>query len=44
MIAGPLSDEKPFDTIIVYDDSRFSRNASDLNQYRKQLENPGAHC
>ena len=30
MIAGPLSDEKPFDTTIVYDHSRFSRNASDL--------------
>ena len=41
MIADALSAEKPFDTIIVYDLSRFSRNASDLIRYRKQLEEAG---
>ena len=41
MIAAVLSPEKPFDTIIVYDLSRFSGNASDLTQYRNQLEEAG---
>ena len=41
MIAAALSPEKPFDTIIVYDLSRFSGNASDLARYRNQLEEAG---
>ena len=41
MIADALSPEKPFDTIIVYDLSRFSGNASDLARYRNQLEEVG---
>ena len=41
MIAAALSPEKPFDTIIVYDLSRFSGNASDLTRYRNQLEEAG---
>ncbi len=41
MIAAALSPEKPFDTIIVYDLSRFSGNASDLTRYRNQLEEGG---
>ena len=41
MIAADLSPEKPFDTIIVYDLSRFSGNASDLTRYRNQLEEAG---
>ena len=42
MIADALPDEKPFDTIIVHDLSRFSKSVSDLNQYRKRLEEAGA--
>ena len=41
MIAAVLSPEKPFDTIIVYDLSRFSSNPSDLIRYRNQLEEAG---
>ena len=41
MIANALSPEKPFDTIIVYDFSRFSRSASDFTRYRNQLEEAG---
>ena len=41
MIADALSPEKPFDTIIVYDLSRFSRNTSDITRYRKQIEEAG---
>ena len=41
MIAAALSPEKPFDTIIVYDLSRFPGNASDLTRYRNQLEEAG---
>ena len=41
MIADALSDERPFDTIIVYDFARFSRSASDLIRYRDQLEETG---
>ena len=41
MIADALSDERPFDTIIVYDMSRFSRSASDLTRYRNQLKEAG---
>ena len=41
MIAAALSPEKPFDTIIVYDLSRFSGNASDLTRYRNQLDEAG---
>ncbi len=41
MIADALSDERPFDTIIVYNISRFSRNTSDLTRYRTQLEEAG---
>ena len=41
MIAAALSPEKPFDTIIVYDLSRFSGNASDLTRYRDQLQEAG---
>ena len=41
MIAAALSPEKPFDTIIVYDLSRFSGNASDPTRYRNQLEEVG---
>ena len=41
MIADALLDERPFDTIIVYDMSRFSRNTSDLTRYRNQLEEAG---
>ena len=42
MIADALPDEKPFDTIIVHDLSRFSKSVSDPNQYRKRLEETGA--
>ena len=41
MIADALSPEKPFDTIIVYDLSRFSSSPSDLIRYRNQLEEAG---
>ena len=41
MIAAALSPEKLFDSIIVYDLSRFSGNASDLARYRNQLEEVG---
>ena len=41
MIADALSPEKPFDTIIVHDLSRFSGNASDLTRYRDQLQEAG---
>ena len=41
MIAAALSDEKPLDTIIVYDLSGFSRSASDLIRYRNELEEAG---
>ena len=41
MIAAALSPEKPFDTIIVHDLSRFSGNASDLTRYRDQLQEAG---
>ena len=41
MIAAALSPEKPFDTIIVYDLSRFSSSPSDLIRYRDQLEEAG---
>ena len=41
MITAALSPEKPFDTIIVYDLSRFSGNASDLAQYSNQLQQAG---
>ena len=41
MIADALSDEKPFDTIIVDDLSRSSRSDSDFTRYRNQLEEAG---
>ena len=41
MIAAALSPEKPFDTIIVYDISRFSSSASGLIRYRNQIEEAG---
>ena len=41
MIADALSPERPFDTIIVYDLSRFPRSPSDLTRYRNQLEGAG---
>ena len=41
MMADALSEERPFDTIIVYDFARFSPSASDLIRYRKQLEEAG---
>ena len=41
MIAAALSPEKLFDSIIVYDLSRFSGNASDLTRYRNHLEEVG---
>ena len=41
MIADALSDERHFDTIIVYDSLRFARSASDLTRYRNQLEEAG---
>ena len=41
MIVDALSGEKPFDTIIVYDLSRFCRSPSDLMRYRNQLEEAG---
>ena len=41
MIAAARSPEKPFDTIIVYDLSRFSSSTSDLTRYRNQLEEAG---
>ena len=41
MIVAALSPEKPFDTIIVYDLSRFSSSPSDLTRYRNQLEEAG---
>ena len=41
MIANALSPEKPFDTIIVHDLSRFSRSASDFTRYRNQVEEAG---
>ena len=41
MIAAALSPEKPFDTIIVYDLSRFSSSPSDLTRYRDQLLEAG---
>ena len=41
MMADALSEERPFDTIIVYDFARFSQSASDLIRYRKQLEEAG---
>ena len=41
MIVDTLSGEKPFDTIIVFDLSRFCRSPSDLIQYRNQLEEAG---
>ena len=41
MISDALSPEKLFDSIIVYDLSRFSGNASDLTRYRNQLEEVG---
>ena len=41
MISDALSDERPFDTIIVYDLSKFSSSPSDLTRYRNQLEEAG---
>ena len=41
MISDALSGERPFDTIIVHDLSRFSRSASDLTRYRNRLEEAG---
>ena len=41
MISDARSPEKPFDTIIVYDLSRFSRSASVLTRYRNQHEEAG---
>ena len=41
MIEDALSAEKPFSAIIVYDTSRFSRNADDLVRYKKLLEDAG---
>ena len=41
MIADALSDESPFDTIIVYNCARFARSVSDLIRYRNQLEEGG---
>ena len=41
MIADALSEERPFETIIVHDFARFSRNPSDLNRYREQLQGAG---
>ncbi len=41
MIADALSEEGPFDTIIVYDFARFARSTSDLIRYRNQLEEAG---
>ena len=41
MISDALSDERPFDTIIVHDFARFARSASDLIRYRNQLEEGG---
>ena len=41
MIADALSPEKPFDTIIVHDLSRFSSSVSVLIRYRDQLEEAG---
>ena len=41
MISDALSDESPFDTIIVYDFARFSRSASNLTRYRNQLDEAG---
>ena len=41
MIADDLSEGRHFDTIIVYDFTRFSRSASDLIRYRDRLERAG---
>ena len=41
MIAAALAPDKPFDTIIVYDLSRFSSTPSDLIRYRNQLDEAG---
>ena len=41
MMAHALSEEEPFNTIIVRDVPRFSRDASDFLRYQKQLEEAG---
>ena len=41
MMADALSEEKPFDTIIVGDIARLSRDVPDFIRYRKQLEEAG---
>ena len=41
IMADALSAKRPFDTIIVYDLSRFSANSSDLTRYRDQLREAG---
>ena len=41
MIADDLSEGRHFDTIIVYDFTRFSKSASVLIRYRDRLERAG---
>ena len=41
MMADALLEERPFDTIIVRDIARLSRNPSDFILYPKQLEEAG---
>ena len=41
MMADAMSEEKPFDTIIVRDVARLLRDVPDFIQYRKQLEEAG---
>ena len=41
MIEDAQSSERPFSAVIVYDPSRFSRNADDFVKYKKLLENAG---